>query len=195
MKVIFLDIDGVLNSELFYRARHKKRWLKPITYYWWISSKIKWFFNGFKYKGVSLANYKRPESHNKFPYLFKDLKIETDPLKWKWLVELTEETGCKICISSVWKHHFNNNDEWNKALILLGFKDGVFVGITGDRETLRGTEIKNWIEKNQPIEKYAIIDDDSDMLPEQMDSFFQTDSYYGLSPNTTYRIKNHFNEN
>lgn len=36
---------------------------------------------------------------------------------------------------------------------------------------------------------YAIIDDDSDMLLNQRFNFFQTDNYSGLTPNTCYKIK------
>ncbi len=200
MKVIFLDIDGVMNSQLFYEKRHKRRWLRPITYWWILKSKVKYVLNGFEHKGVSLANYKPPKNHDKFEYLFKRLEEETEPLKWKWLSELCNTEDYKICISSVWKRHFNNNDEWNKALILFGFNPDVFVGITGGRRTERGTEIKEWMDEavfvhNQTIEKYAILDDDSDMLSEQKTSFFQTDGYCGLSPNVLYRMKRHLNKN
>lgn len=196
MKVIFLDIDGVLNSELFYRERHKKRWFKLSTYTWWVKSKTMYVLHGFKYKPVSLVGYEIPQKHKEFKYLFKRLQTETDPFKWKLLVELVNETDCNICVSSVWKHHFGfkNSDWWMQAFSLLGFKDSVFVGITGDRRTDRGQEIKEWMDAHQPIEKYAIIDDDSDMLPEQMGSFFQTDNYAGLTPTTCYRIKRHFNK-
>jgi hypothetical protein len=37
--------------------------------------------------------------------------------------------------------------------------------------------------------RYVIIDDDSDMLLNQAAHFFQTDSYAGLTPNTCYKIK------
>lgn len=191
MNTVFLDVDGVLNSELFYRARHKRRWLKPITYYWWIKSKIGYVLNGFEYKAVSLANYIPNPKHREFKYLFNRLKEETDPQKWKWLVELCKETGCKICISSCWKNHFKTHEEWDKALTLLGFPEGTYAGRTGSRRKLRGTEIKEWT-KNQPIERYAILDDDSDMLPEQMKCYFQVDPYFGLTPNHMYRIKNYF---
>jgi len=194
MKIIFLDIDGVMNSQLFYEKRHKRRWLKPITYWWILKSKVRYVLNGFEHKGVSLANIMISERTKTFEYKFERLKEETESLKWKWLSELCNEEGYKICISSVWKRHFNNNDEWNRALILFGFNPDVFVGITGARRTERGTEIKEWMDEavnthNQTIEKYAIIDDDSDMLAEQKTSFFQTDGYCGLSPNVLYRKK------
>ena len=198
MKIIFLDIDGVMNSQLFYEKRHKRRWLKPITYWWILKSKVRYVLNGFEHKGVSLANIMISERTKTFEYKFNRLKEETDPLKWKWLSELCNTEGYKICISSVWKRHFNN-EEWNKALILLGFNPDVFVGITGDRRTERGTEIKEWMDEailvhNQTIEKYAIIDDDSDMLDEQMPNFFHTDGYCGLSPNVLYKMKRHLNK-
>ena len=194
MKVIFLDIDGVMNSEIFYRDRHKKRWLKFGTYSWFLKSKTQYILNGFKHRAISLVNYKIPEKHKQFPYLFKRLKEETDPQKWPWLVQLCRETDAKICISSVWKNHFNSKQERINAFHLLGFEPFTFVGITGNRRTLRGDEIKDWIDTHQPIESYAIIDDDCDMLPEQMKNFFQIDSYFGLSPTICYRIKNKLNQ-
>jgi hypothetical protein len=134
-----------MNSQLFYEKRHKKRWLRPITYWYFLKSKVKYILNGFKYKSISFANYKPSKNHRKFEYLFNRLKEETEPLKWKWLSELCNKEDYKICISSVWKKHFKNNEEWNKALILLGFNSDVFVGITGNRRTERGTEIKEWL--------------------------------------------------
>lgn len=193
MKVIFLDIDGVMNSQIFYRERYAKRWFKPITYYWILKSKIKWIFNGFKYKGVSLANYKPNPKHFEFKYTFNRLVEETDNLKWKWLSEFCNENDYKICISSVWKNHFKDVNDWNKSLIKLGFNDDIFVGITTNkRSAIRGLEIKQFLDNNLNIEKYAIVDDDSDMLDEQMESFFLVDGYYGLTPNILYRINRYF---
>jgi hypothetical protein len=197
-KVIFLDIDGVMNSELFYRKRHRMRWLKPSHYLWWIPYIIKYKVFRCEQKAVSLVGYEIPDKHKTFKYLFNRLKKETDPAKWKMLIQLCKDTDAHICISSVWKHHFHddimaNRMGWRRALIQLGFPLGSFVGITGNRQTLRGDEINDWIDCHTAIEKYAIIDDDSDMLPEQLPNFFQCDGYIGLTPTICYRIKNHFN--
>lgn len=150
------------------------------------------FINGFEHRGVSLANYKVNPKHYEFDYCFKRLKESSCKLKWKWLSDFCNENNVKICISSVWKNNFKDTDnDWNRTLINFGFEDGIYVGITGHRQTLRGDEIKDWMQ-GKDIESYAIIDDDSDMLPEQMSSFFIVDGYYGLTPNIIYRIGRHF---
>jgi hypothetical protein len=190
-KVIFLDIDGVMNSHIFYEQRHRKRWLEWRTYYFLIRR-----FLGIKSKPVSLANYKTPKSYYTYQHRFKRLKEETCQQKWKWLANFCNETGTKICVSSVWRFHFRNEESvkplwWERALIDLGFNEGTFVGIT-DRLGMRGEEIKDWLQKNQEVQDYAILDDDSDMLPEQMDKFYHCDGYFGLSPNHLYRIQRAF---
>jgi hypothetical protein len=197
MKVIFLDIDGVMNSSVFYERRYKRRWLQPITYWYKFKTYFKYIFNGFKHKGISTCDYKSPKNYDKFSYKFNRLKKETDPQKWEWLSETCNDGDYKICISSVWKNHFKNINDWRDALVKLGFKDDIFVGITGKMKELRGEEIKEWIgiaedSYKETIENYIILDDDSDMLPEQLNNFFHIDGYYGMSPNTTYKIDRHF---
>ncbi len=196
MKVIFLDIDGVMNSHVFYENRfHSLRW-KIRSFFNRIYSKIKFALNGFKH--ISSADHKTPDKFYTYDYQFKRLKNETCPQKWEWLSEWCNENNYKICISSVWKHHFGTKDyrstpeKWEGALCELGFKPNTFIGITGDRRTLRGEEIKEFLDKNPQISDYAILDDDADMLEEQFCKFYHCDGWFGLSPNHLYRIKRQF---
>jgi hypothetical protein len=197
MKVIFLDIDGVMNSTVFYKKRHQRRWRKPITWWYAIKRLVRKLFR-IEPKAISLADWKIPDSHYTFDYQFKRLQEETCPQKWEWLSEWCNETDTKICISSVWKNHFGKErrtpELWEDALVKLGFKPGTYVGITETYRTLRGDEIKDWLDKHLEVTDYAILDDDSDMLPEQFVKFHHCDSWFGLSPNHLYRIERQFDK-
>jgi len=194
INVIFLDIDGVMNSHIFYHDRYKKRWLRLKTYKWFLVAKFNYIINGFKHKSISLADYKINPKYYEFSHTFKRLQEETVGLKWGWLSDFCNENDYKICISSVWKNHFKETSEWGRALVKLGFNEDIFVGITGERRTLRGTEIQEWVDSHD-VEKYAILDDDSDMTQEQLSTcYFQVDPYFGLTPNHLYRIGNYFKQ-
>lgn len=197
IKVIFLDIDGVMNSQVFYRERHKTLKRRLSIIYYVSLSKIKWVLNGFKYKYKSLLNHEIPEKFYKFENQLNRLKEETCSQKWRWLSEFCNEHDIKICVSSVWKNHFGpkggrDPQLWDKALTELGFKEGTFVGITNTHKSLRGTEIQDWLDENPDVEDYAILDDDADMLEHQFVKFHHCDGWFGLSPNHLYRIHRQF---
>lgn len=180
-----------MNSQVFYQEQYNKPLRKLRRAYYWCISWIRLLLTGSRYKTYSLVNYKPNPKHFEFDYTFNRLVESTDPKKWKWLSEWCNAYDIKICVSSVWKHHFKDENDWGKALLNLGFVPFTFAGITGDRRTERGAEIKEWLDRHPEVDKYAILDDDSDMLPEQMDSFFLIDGYYGLTPNHLHRIKRH----
>lgn len=110
-----------------------------------------------------------------------------DMKKVRLLQKIVEDTGCKIVLSSVWRLH----DEGIKTLEFYGINiHDVTPSISGPR----GAEIQHWLfNSDEMVERYAIIDDDSDMLPYQFVNFFQTDPDYGLTETIAYRITHFMN--
>jgi hypothetical protein len=152
MKVIFLDIDGVLNVEVFINA-------------FWMICKI--------------GKLSRPEAKQLFKVEMRDkygnLFCPTTINALKYLIE---ETGAKIVISSTWRASGLKimQEMWKHREL-----PGEIIDITPFSESReRGYEIEEWL-KHNPVDNYVIIDDDRDMLPEQQDSFVKTDPIYGLT--------------
>lgn len=124
MKVIFLDIDGVLNSRAYIQQVGD---------------------------------------------LFDDPKHQIDPLAVTRLNFLTKTTGAKIVVSSTWRLAFYKEPN---GLVLLqecmsGYGiTGEVIGMTGNDAwgtDRRGQEIQDYLWNHPEIEKFVIIDDDSDM--------------------------------
>lgn len=119
--------------------------------------------------------------------------------KINYLKTIIKETGCKIVLSSVWR------------LDPIGIETLEFYGVPifsttpqiwrmekykdGDtyQSVPRGEEIKLWMEENRFKGRYAIVDDDSDMLDEQRKFFFQTDPDHGLTKTIAWRIARYLN--
>jgi len=165
MKVIFLDIDGVLNVEVY------------LTAFWDICKRI---------------NLSRPEAaslrldaiHDDYGNLFCPLACR----RLDWIIQATD---AKIVISSTWR--MNGLDEM-KAMWKHREIAGEVIDITPVHMTRRGidnlsftercergNEIKEWLSLHPEVESYVIFDDDNDMLPEQKDNFIQTDEAYGIT--------------
>lgn len=164
MKVLFLDIDGVLNSQ-----------------------------NWFGYMQYCIKNnmYNRVMNFVDTPDEYTEYKLTMlDDRAIANLNRIVEETGCKIVLSSSWRCLWNPNENERtiEALKLKGFKYD-FYGLTpripqNDFGQERGIEIQAWIDKElekNEIESFVILDDDNDMLPEQMDKFILINNQYGLS--------------
>lgn len=131
MKVIFLDIDGILNVY--------------------------------------------PQGRDKYGALFHP-EFENN------LKNIVEQTGAKIVISSTWRMAGLEvmKQMWkdrNLAGEVIDITPRMFIYNEFDEyqgQEKRGTEIERWIKDNPKVIKYIIIDDDTDMLPHQMNNFIQT---------------------
>ena len=121
MKVLFLDVDGVLNHRM--------------------STSI--------------------------------LAIENPALRL--LRYVLNQTNARIVMSSTWR-----KDPDTRAVFFR--KTGIWpysytpIDPTGKR----GLEIRRWLREHPEVTRYAIVDDGSDMLPEQLPFFVQTSFETGL---------------
>jgi HAD domain in Swiss Army Knife RNA repair proteins len=139
--IIFLDVDGVLNSSLYYEELRENDILEKT-----LESDV----GNISRKSLQLVN---------------DLCIKTDAI---------------VVISSVWRIS-RTITELRKLFKKCGATFQI-VGKTPNIGWARGVEFI----------RYAIIDDDSDMLLTQDPNFFQVDGYSGLTPNICYKIQRFF---
>lgn len=143
MKILFLDVDGVLNSRDTIR--------KSTT------------------NGVAMI----------------------DPYMVLLVNRIIEATGAKVVLSSSWRHA--------KGGDLIKIAGVEFIDITPTCCTgIRGAEIYHWITRNIPYEdrdtfRYAILDDEGDMLLWQKDSFFQTSFETGITEEIANAVIKHLN--
>ena len=163
MKVLFLDIDGVLNSENWfaYRIYCVKNNMVNI-----------------------LMNFVDTDDRN-----IKHKLTMLDDRAIANLNRIIEETGCKVVLSSSWRSSIESENIFTQNLLKLkGFKYE-FYDVTprlwfSDFSIRRGEEIKFWLDKESEkheIESFVILDDDSDMLPEQLNNFIHVDGQVGLT--------------
>jgi hypothetical protein len=136
-KILFLDIDGVLNKKDNFNPNRKDS-LWPIDSY----------------------------------CAFLAGKIQLD-------------TECEIVLSSSWRWHPDGIKEAKKIVDIID--------ITPKINASRGEEIGAWLEEHPDVERYAILDDDSDMLLLHIPNFFQTTFETGLTEEIAKAVTKHLN--
>ena len=155
MKVIFLDIDGVLNTERYITEAIKND--MPVQ--------------------------------DKYGHIFDYKSVDI-------LRRIIKESEAKIVISSTWRYAGikDMKDMWRDRNL-----PGEVIDITLSRDSskiedqkklykelygehfydrTRGQEIDVYLKTHPEVDKYVIIDDDSDMLKDQ--NFIKVDAYNGL---------------
>lgn len=136
MKILFLDIDGVVNCQ-YTTQRHR----------------------GY----IGIDPY--------MAFLIGKIKLDTD---------------CEIVLSSSWRHTPEGIEEV-KAQV------GPLYDTTGPSLGGRGAEIQAWLDAHPGNHVYAIVDDDTNMLKEQLPNYFRTMWLTGITPETATLITNHLN--
>ena len=170
--IIFLDIDGVFNCQLFFKENYKKAKKR-------------------------LKKQVKSKEIEKLEYYKKQICID----RMNLFNELCTKINAKVVVSSSWRI----GKTIQQLQEILNYCGATFqiIDKTERNGYERGTEIHKWLRDNIKIEtygkpyhlfcKYAIIDDDSDMLLNQREHFFQTDNYSGLTPTTCYKIELFYN--
>jgi hypothetical protein len=162
MKIIFLDIDGVLNHQRFYKERFEAR----------------------KQDKLDGNLVKKSQIDREAE--------EIDPESVENLNELIENTGAKVVISSTWRlgTEIETLQAILEKRGFVGEVIGKTPVGCGCCQ--RGNEIHKWLGDNRDIideegNNYIILDDDSDMLYWQRNNFINVDQYVGLTPKQVYK--------
>jgi len=132
MKVLFLDIDGVLNNSNTFQKRSEGGIIIP------------------------------PSEDPLEPSCLKELDR---------IIDAVPET--RIVISSSWRI-IRKLDQLKEIFQKANFRNyEKIIDVTPNMSMHRGYEIQAWLDKN-PVELYAIVDDDNDMLLHQQKYFVKT---------------------
>lgn len=156
MRVLFLDIDGVLNSRAWdkERASYTNGMLRPPDNFW-----------------------------RKEPQHIRRKLWDLDPKAVETLVRIIIDYDFKVVISS--GDRIGESIEYFEHLFKLSdaeFPEGRIIGMTPCMATdHRGDEIEAWLQSADPCE-YLIIDDRSDFHHYQKPHWIQTDPRTGLQP-------------
>ena len=140
MKVLFLDIDGVVNC-----AKTTAR-----------------------YRGV----------------------IGIDPHMAFLVGRIILNTDAKVVLSSSWRGWRDGEDEIRKCVYdFIDVTPRLFSHPALDQQpVVRGDEIRAWLDQHPKVEHYAILDDNSDMLPDQKSHLFKTEWEVGITPEISDKV-------
>lgn len=141
MKVLFLDIDGVCNSEEFVMSPRNP-----------------------KIGGM----------------------VGIDPFPAVLVKMIVQDTDCKVVLSSTWRLHPDTREDVREQVV-------DFIDVTPAFNGARGLEIQDWLDRHPEVEKYAILDDDADMLDSQLPNFFKTTWKKGLTREIAQKVTEHLN--
>lgn len=134
--------------------------------------------------------------------------IGIDPYMALLVDRIIHATGCEVVLSSTWRLNEESRDEVRSQVckfidttpqLLRSMSNGGFIngedydGKGGYQSAGRGYEIQDWLDKHPEVTKYAILDDDSDMLARQIPNFFKTTWEDGLTDEIAAKVIAHFN--
>ena len=154
MNILFLDVDGVLNSERSFMA------------------------GGERIKQYSIDNPNDP-----YFLKITKCTIDPVAVDLVNRVCKTGDAKIVVS-STHRKHFADNGNKlvaMKEYFSDLGIKPEYIIGWTENLSTPRGIEIQDWLERHPETERYVILDDSSDMMDHQMEFFVRCDGDIGVS--------------
>jgi hypothetical protein len=163
--VLFLDIDGVLNSHRLFKKIKEDGIPTPEEQS--LADELHPLYGGFCHIDVIRTGIRH-----------------IDPSAVKLLNEILEASKAKVVVSSTWRLG-NPLECIDKMLKFHGFT-GELIGMTEawldrDKYPQRGNEIQEWLDRHPDVGSFVIIDDDSDMA-HLMNHLVKTQFAEGLLP-------------
>jgi hypothetical protein len=148
MKVLFLDIDGVLNGDEFLDDDTPKPTYQDVEEWmlWWLEA--------------------------------------INPESIKILNQIIRITETKVVLSSN-RRYWASLKDISTILKIAGFKGEIIDRTPVRRGESRGSEIRAWLNENNP-ESYIILDDDNDI--EGLEPFIQINPKTGLISSDIDRV-------
>ncbi len=176
MKVLFLDIDGVINTP---------------------GAEL-----GFKNMGMGFGR-RKPRELTEDSILTEYSRV-FDPSAIYHLGRIIRETEAKIVVSSTWRNGSDLKEMKGWFLdpviaeAIIGKTDSFYSTshpdlVDKEGRVQRGEEIYAWVQEHSEVTKYAILDDDSDMDAVR-GSFFRTDGWDGLNRRTADKVIAYLNK-
>ena len=115
-----------------------------------------------------------------------------DPYMAFMVGKIQLDTGCEVVLSSTWRYGEESRKEIRERVVnFIDVTPNSWYHKEFDHHSIRGEEIQKWLNNHPEVTKYAILDDDSDMLPEQLTNFFQTSWEKGLTEEIAKRVTEH----
>lgn len=160
MKLIFLDIDGVLNSDSYMKTDEYKN----------------------EVYDCGVTDYKS------YDVVLKAHHTHLDPKAILLINQLVDQTDAKIVLSSSWRFRYST-DEMNAMLEKRGatFK---LIGATPKISLFgskRGDEVAEFLSKLEEQPESFVIIDDIDQFPKLRKHFVCCPEYTGFKPKQLYK--------
>ena len=98
----------------------------------------------------------------------------------------------KVVLSSSWRNMTEGRAEVESQVVkLFDQTPPDWFDRENNHHSTRGEEIQKWLDAHPEVEKYAILDDDSDMLESQLPNFFKTTWLNGITEEIVEAVIKH----